>query len=99
MFINRQGGHMHNRAILLQLPSNSQSVVSGSLIDEDLQCRRADTALGGLHRSVPPTGLRRTKILGQLRVHLRSVGRQIGPEALLDFVQEAIRQDKPYMKS
>ena len=46
-----------------------------------------------LTRSVPPTGMRLIKILGGLRVHLRSVGRQIGPDSLLAFVEKVIRQD------
>jgi hypothetical protein len=46
-----------------------------------------------LARSVPPTGMRLTRILGQLRVHLRSVAGQIGPAAVLEFVQQALRQD------
>jgi hypothetical protein len=46
-----------------------------------------------LERSVPPTGMRLTKILGQFRIHARSIGHQIGPDALRDFVEEVIRQD------
>ena len=46
-----------------------------------------------LVRSVPPTGMRLTRILGQFRIHLRSVANQIGPDALLEFVKAALRQD------
>ena len=46
-----------------------------------------------LTRSVPPTGMRLSRILEQFRVHARSVGRQIGPDALRDYVEEIIRQD------
>jgi hypothetical protein len=46
-----------------------------------------------LMRSVPPTGMRLTHILGHFRVHLRSVANQIGPDALLEFVKDALRQD------
>jgi hypothetical protein len=48
-----------------------------------------------LARSVPPTGTRRARILEGLRIHASSVGRQIGPVALRDFVEEIIRQDIP----
>lgn len=46
-----------------------------------------------LARSVVPTGMRLTKILGHLRVYVWSVAGQIGPEAVLEFVQHALRQD------
>lgn len=46
-----------------------------------------------LARSVPPTGTRLTRILEMFRVHLHSVARQVGPEELLKFAQEALRQD------
>jgi hypothetical protein len=46
-----------------------------------------------LVRSVPPTGMRLTKILGQFRIYLRSVANQIGPDAMLEFVKQALRQD------
>ena len=51
------------------------------------------TAITSLARSVPPTGMRLTRILEMFRTHARSVGRQIGPDALRDFVAEIIRQD------
>lgn len=44
-------------------------------------------------RSVAPSGLRSTKIRGQLRQLLRSVGRQIGAKELLELVHDVIRQD------
>jgi hypothetical protein len=44
-------------------------------------------------RRVPPTGMRLARILEGLRIHIRSVGCQIGPDALRDFVEEIICQD------
>ena len=55
--------------------------------------RSPDFLASPLARSVPPTGLRLTRILGQLRVHVRSVAGQIGPAAVLEFVTVALRQD------
>jgi hypothetical protein len=55
--------------------------------------RSPDFQASPLARSVPPTGIRLTKILGQFRVHLRSIARQIGPEEMLKYVHEALRQD------
>jgi hypothetical protein len=44
-------------------------------------------------RSVPPTGMRLTRILEMFREHLHSVARQIGPEVLLKYVEKHLRQD------
>ena len=47
-------------------------------------------------RSVPPTGMRLTKIMGEFRKHVRSVGLQIGADSLIEFVQQVVQQDLPY---
>jgi hypothetical protein len=47
-------------------------------------------------RSVPPTGTRLARILEGLRIHIRSVGCQIGEDALRHFVDEVIHQDLQY---
>jgi hypothetical protein len=46
-----------------------------------------------LTRSVPPTGTRLTRILEMFRVHLHSVAKQIGPDAVREYVEESLRQD------
>jgi hypothetical protein len=55
--------------------------------------RSPDFLASPLARSVPPTGTRLTRILAMFRKHLHSVARQIGPEEMLKYVHEALRQD------
>jgi hypothetical protein len=42
---------------------------------------------------VPPTGLRRSKLLGRLREHVRSVARQVGPEDVRHLVEDVLAHE------